>query len=96
MILTIFLAVFCLTLNWPHEKDDAAFLSAEKTFINESKAYATKTGQLHPFLYQNYAADWQDVFAGYGEENRAKLRSVQKRYDPKDVFQRLQSGYFKV
>lgn len=83
-------------MQWPNEKDDQAFSIAEKSFINRSKAYAAETGQLHPFLYQNYAAEWQDVFAGYGEENRAKLRSIQKKYDPEDVFQRLQSGYFKV
>jgi len=89
-------AVFCMTMYWPHEKHDEAFSNAERDFINKSKAYAKEKGQLHPFLYQNYAAEWQDVFAGYGEENRAKLRSVQKKYDPQDVFQRLQSGYFKV
>jgi hypothetical protein len=94
--LTIYLSVFCMTLYWPHEKHDKLFSDAEKRFINRSKAYAEETGQLHPFLYQNYAAEWQDVFAGYGDENRKRLRSIQKKYDPKDVFQRLQSGYFKV
>lgn len=53
-------------------------------------------GLLHRFVYQNYADITQDVFAGYGEKNREKLREVQKRWDPQGVFKGLVSGYFKV
>jgi hypothetical protein len=38
----------------------------------------------------------QDVYAGYGEENRARLRSVAKKYDPGNKFRELWKGYSKV
>jgi FAD/FMN-containing dehydrogenase len=53
-------------------------------------------GLHHPFIFQNYARYDQDVFAGYGLENRKRLQEIQKKYDPDGVFSRLQPGYFKV
>jgi FAD/FMN-containing dehydrogenase len=53
-------------------------------------------GLHHRYIYQNYANISQDVFAGYGEENRDRLRKIQRKYDPEGVFSRLQPGYFKV
>jgi len=67
-----------------------------KRFIDAATAMAKENDQHHPFLYQNYAAEFQDVFAGYGEENRRRLRKIQKKYDEEDIFRRLQAGYFKV
>ena len=57
---------------------------------------AKDLGVYHRYIYQNYANITQDVFAGYGEENRERLREIQKKYDPEGVFSRLQPGYFKV
>ena len=53
-------------------------------------------GLYHRYIYQNYADGDQDAFAGYGEENRERLRGIHKRFDPEGVFWRLQPGYFKV
>jgi FAD/FMN-containing dehydrogenase len=53
-------------------------------------------GLHHRYIYQNYANVSQDVLAGYGEENRERLRRVQRKYDPEGMFSRLQPGYFKV
>ncbi len=55
-----------------------------------------KMGLYHRYIYQNYAAASQDVFGGYGEENRQRLLEIQRRYDPEGVFSRLQPGVFKV
>ncbi len=44
----------------------------------------------------NYAAQDQDVFAGYGTDNERRLERVRRVYDPEDVFGRLWRGYFKV
>jgi hypothetical protein len=43
----------------------------------------------------NYASQFQDVIASYGPRKN-KLKSIAKKYDPKDVFQTLQPGYFKL
>ena len=57
---------------------------------------AKERGLWHPFVYQNVAARSQDVFAGYPPENRERLREIQRKYDPKGIFPRLQPGYFQV
>ena len=50
----------------------------------------------HRFIYQNYAYTKQDVFSGYGPENKEKLLAIQQKYDPEGVLEKLQPGYFKL
>lgn len=88
--------MFVMTFLWPDEKDDELVYDTIKRILSRMTAIAKQRDQFHPFLYQNYAEHFQDVFAGYGEENRKRLRQIQKKYDPQDVFQRLQAGYFMV
>lgn len=64
--------------------------------VNRSVATAKKQGLDHPYLYQNYASKEQDVFASYGEDNLARLKSIRDKYDPTHVYQKLQPGYFKL
>ena len=59
-------------------------------------ALAKKRGLYNRYIYQNYAAAGQQVFAGYGPENHAKLRRIYQKYDPTGVFTKLQPGYFKI
>lgn len=40
----------------------------------------------------NDAADYQDVYSSYGEENKAKLQKVAEAYDPKG-FMKKQGGW---
>lgn len=65
-------------------------------FLERAGQWARDNGAFHPYIYMNYASERQDVFAGYGDENRRKLREIQMKYDKDDVFRRLQAGYFKV
>ena len=71
-------------------------LGAARNFIERSVNLSKDMGLDYPYIYQNYAAGYQDVFAGYGEENRERLRKIQREYDPDGVFSQLQPGYFKV
>ncbi|KAL7809299.1 hypothetical protein V8C26DRAFT_275586 [Trichoderma gracile] len=41
---------------------------------------ARTQGLDHPYLCQNYASYQQDVFASYGKENLAKLKSISAKY----------------
>jgi hypothetical protein len=50
----------------------------------------------HRYIYLNYADASQDVFAGYGEENRERLRGIQKQWDPEGVWSKMQPGGFKI
>lgn len=53
-------------------------------------------GLYDPFKYMNDAAGFQEVFTGYGADNREKLLAISRKYDPWRVFQTLMPGGFKV
>lgn len=42
------------------------------------------------------AAGFQDVFAGYGEENVEKLLNISRIYDPERFFQTSMPGGYKI
>ncbi|KAK7424646.1 hypothetical protein QQZ08_008529 [Neonectria magnoliae] len=61
-----------------------------------SSSEAKARGVDNDYVYMNYASQFQDVVATYGASNKAKLKTVAKKYDPQQVFQVLQPGYFKL
>lgn len=42
------------------------------------------------------AGEWQDPFQGFPAENVKKFKDVRARYDPEQVFSRLNWGGFKA
>lgn len=64
--------------------------------LTQIAAKATARNKQHGYLYMNYASLFQDVIKGYGSSNKAKLKTIAKKYDPSAVFQVLQPGYFKL
>jgi FAD/FMN-containing dehydrogenase len=88
--------VLSTAMGWKDKADDEAVLQASKNIIDRSVALGKEMGLHHRYIYQNYAAQHQDVFAGYGEKNRKRLREIRNKYDPEGVFSKLQPGYFKV
>lgn len=69
---------------------------ASDNMISKAVALGKEMGLWHRFIYQNYATIQQDVFEGYGPENRARLSQIKQKYDPTGVFTKLQPGYFKI
>ncbi|KAL9110010.1 MAG: hypothetical protein Q9227_005349 [Pyrenula ochraceoflavens] len=51
---------------------------------------------LLPWVYMNYADKSQQPLASYGLENVKKMKEVAAKYDPKEVFQKLCPGGFKI
>jgi FAD/FMN-containing dehydrogenase len=90
------LALMSLNFAWSRAADDAAVHAAAERFLARCVALARDMGLLHRFVYMNYAALDQPVFAGYGEESHARLKRVREVYDPEGVFRSLQPGYFKL
>ncbi|CAI6336543.1 unnamed protein product [Periconia digitata] len=82
--------------NWDNVADDARILKFHADVIDAVKAEAKKTGVDNDFIYMNYASQFQDPVASYGAANHQKLKSVSRKYDPQQVFQDLQPGYFKL
>jgi hypothetical protein len=89
-------AVINIVVSLSNEADDERIMAAARNMTDRANATAYAQGLGNGFIYQNYAALEQDVFKGYGEENKERLRVVSERYDPDGVWQKLQPGYFKV
>ncbi|KAI5357982.1 Putative FAD-binding domain, PCMH-type, FAD-binding, type PCMH, subdomain 1 [Septoria linicola] len=72
--------------------DDAAIIAQGDALMADVKKWSERKGLAHRYIYMNYAGKSQDVFAGYGASNQAKLRRIAKKYDPQGVFQKLVPG----
>jgi hypothetical protein len=81
---------------WTSIADDDLIMTFARNFINRTVAVGKSRGFWHGYIYQNYASIEQDVFTGYGPVTKAKLVATHKKYDPNDVFTKLQPGYFKI
>jgi hypothetical protein len=81
---------------WQNEKDDQLVESAVRELVEQGVAEAKKMGVWHRYVYMNYAAEWQDVMGGYGEENVRAMIEVSKKYDRDQVFQVAVPGGFKL
>jgi len=67
-----------------------------RTLSTRFRHVAEQLGLDHRYIFQNHAWEEEDVFRGYGEVNRRRLREVWKSVDPEGVFQRLMPGFFKL
>lgn len=80
--------------------DDAAatdgLQEAIKAFTRELDRVAEEAGAKDEHIYLNYAGDWQDVFAGYGNESVTRMRRVSQTYDRSGMFQKQVRGGFKL
>jgi hypothetical protein len=89
---------FVLNFNaaWNNKEDEAKFHTVIANIINLVKAEAKRRNLDNDFVYLNYASEYQDPIGSYGLKNKQRLMEVSKRYDPKQVFQYLQPGGFKL
>ncbi|ODQ70330.1 hypothetical protein LIPSTDRAFT_35416, partial [Lipomyces starkeyi NRRL Y-11557] len=81
---------------WEDESDDDAILKATYNIVQKAVAQAKAWGLDFDYVYMNYASQFQDVISSYGKRNSKRLARVAKKYDPHQVFQKLQPGYFKL
>ena len=85
-----------IDFQWGDKADDDQVKSIMNGIISKSRALAKSKGLDNDYLYQNYAYINQPVISGYGPENQARLIQISHEYDPDQVFQKLQPGYFKL
>ncbi|KAH8658068.1 FAD binding domain-containing protein [Xylariales sp. PMI_506] len=84
------------TPRWTEANQDDTIYEAVSGVIHKVKTEAVRLGQDHDYLYMNYASQFQDPLASYGEEMQAFIQGVVEKYDPEQFFQNLQPGSFKV
>ncbi|KXJ93628.1 hypothetical protein Micbo1qcDRAFT_220247 [Microdochium bolleyi] len=90
------LVTFLLIFMSSDARQDEEVVQTQKTIIARVEKEAKKLSLYHPFLFPNYAGQWQNVFGSFGDANRRFLAEMANAYDPRQVFQTLQPGSFKV
>lgn len=88
-----------VTMDWKNPKDDFLVHKTLSGILKEISAVVENLlgkENVVDLVYMNYASQWQDVIASYGDENKAWLKEVASEYDPRGIFQTLQPGYFKL
>ncbi|EUC42951.1 hypothetical protein COCMIDRAFT_102147 [Bipolaris oryzae ATCC 44560] len=83
------------SFGWMNPEDDELVLKTAADMVAQIKKVSKDLGVAHDYIYMNYASQFQDVIAGYGESAK-KLRDIARKYDPEGVFQTLQPGYHKL
>ncbi|KAI2845191.1 CAZyme family AA7 [Aspergillus niger] len=83
---------FLSMADWKHAKDEDRVREAVRKIVDVAETTAKQAGAYLPYRYSNYASRDQDPLSSYGAENVARLKSIAAKYDPDEVFQKLQNG----
>ncbi|KAH8424888.1 FAD-binding oxidoreductase [Aspergillus melleus] len=90
------LVVTLLSATWDDAADDTLVEEAARTLFSGIEADAHYLEAYHPFVYLNYAAQWQDPIASYGPKSVDMLRRVSRELNPTGVFRQMMPGGFKI
>lgn len=85
-----------LLFSWADEADDDLVYRTTKTTSERIVAAAKAKGRYNKYIYLNYGGQDQKVLQSYGDDNYARLKAISHKYDPQQVFQKLQPGGFKL
>lgn len=90
------LTILLMSVTWSEQEDDTAVETRVKSLTATISKELGDLGALHPFVYLNYAAPWQDPIASYGNASFERLKRAQQQYDPTEVFTNQVTGGFKI
>ena len=88
--------VIYIAPRWTDAKYDDTMYALAQKWSEEVTKFTKAKGTDDPFLYLNFAAQFQDPICAYGKENVAFMHEVAAQYDPTGVFQTLVPGGFKL
>ncbi|KAI1857468.1 hypothetical protein JX265_011203 [Neoarthrinium moseri] len=83
-------------VEWTGSEYDEAVMAWVQNTTAAINAATQAAGIFDPFNYMGDAAGFQEIYAGYGAENEAKLLDISRKYDPERVFQTRLPGGFKI
>lgn len=90
------LIIVLLVNAWIQPRYDLEQVDIMKKTLEKALKRAKDMGVYHPYVYLNYAAEFQKPIRGYGEKRRGWLKEVSAEYDPYQVFQKQVPGGFKL
>ncbi|KAL4761201.1 FAD-binding oxidoreductase [Aspergillus foveolatus] len=88
--------VTLLSATWEDETDDERIHNTARVLFEGIEEDARRLNSYESFLYLNYAADWQDPIASYGEKSIELLRRVSRDVDLEGLFRKGMPGGFKI
>ncbi|KAJ0123761.1 hypothetical protein J7T55_012230 [Diaporthe amygdali] len=88
--------VCLLSQAWSDEADNVRATAESEALVGAIEKAARDLAAYDPYVYLNYAADWQDPILSYGGNSVQQLKDLRARVDPTGVFTRLVPGGFKV
>jgi FAD/FMN-containing dehydrogenase len=94
--LTYMIAVWQFSTSWSLARDDRRVETWGRVTTERLHALNRRKGVASEYIYMGDAGDWQDAFAGVPRANVARLKRIQRAYDPESVFTRLNTGGFKL
>ncbi|CEJ82348.1 hypothetical protein VHEMI02417 [[Torrubiella] hemipterigena] len=90
------LLLVSLLFTWADEADDELVYHTANTLFDRVVEAAKAKGRYNKYIYLNYGGQDQKVLQSYGDDNYARLKAISHKYDPQQVFQKLQPGGFKL
>ena len=81
-------------IDWNNSTDDATVRAVSIATSEKWQQLGKERGLFVPFEFMNDASRDQSPLLSYGSENFAKLQAVSRKYDPDQIFQKLQNDGF--
>lgn len=88
--------VFTPVFRWTDKKHDESIYEVANTFQEQAENSARAHGTFHRYRVSNYSTAHQDIYGGYGEENRKRLLEIRDKYDPDDIMSKLRPGIIQL
>ena len=88
--------MFLFDIAWNGSRFDNQTRVLTDQFMTNVTTYLKAEGALKDFQYINYAFQDQDPLGGYGAANLNKIKAASQKYDPRQTFQKLVPGGFKL
>ncbi|KAK3688815.1 hypothetical protein B0T22DRAFT_426769 [Podospora appendiculata] len=90
------LVVALINTAWLSAADDAKISGTAYRLLAAIESETRRLGAYDPYVYLNYAGQFQDPIASYGVESVLRLKLARARYDPWGVFTRQVAGGYKI
>lgn len=90
----VVMLLFTLAVNGPEQ--EAVAKEQMRKFGEATMEYARSLDAAVEWEYINYAYDWQDPLATYGQENIDRIRAAAAKHDPSGIFQNRAPGGYKI
>ena len=81
---------------WAKKEDNPRVLLTLQTIFDRTEAEAKQRGVYNPYIYLNYASQYQNAFEAFDEKTREFLENTSRIYDPDGLFQDLRGAGFKL